>query len=63
MPPEDAEDLQEQAGALRFPSRGRNRPPRAAPPRPSRRRLAAGGLTPKHPANDPLSHLQVGPVA
>src|ERR1041385_6409895 len=60
MPPEDAGDLQEQDGALRFPSRGRNRVPVQRRRDSSRRRLAAGesALTPlvNHLANDPLGH-------
>src|ERR1041385_3631746 len=40
MPPEDADDLQEQAGALRFPSRGRERDPE------QRRRGPVAGVLP-----------------
>src|SRR4051812_10695825 len=44
LPPEDADDLQEQAGALCFPSRGRIRIPVQRRRDSSRRRLAAGEL-------------------
>src|SRR4051812_14774712 len=57
LPPDDAQDEAESIGALPVLSRGRNQPPRAAPPWSSRRRQAAGEseLTPSanHLISDP----------